>query len=96
MRETVLKAVAMPPRIFWAPMYPAIMNFAMQAGILSVCTVAFKISPIYFIGTIALGHFIIAAYSYREPHLSRMLLTFGPMASRSKNVYPEKGNKLAP
>lgn len=96
MREPILKAVAMPPRVFWAPMYPAVMNFAMQAGIMSICTIALNISPIYFIGTIALVHGIIAAYSAREPHLSKMLITFGPMATPSKNIYKSKGNKLAP
>ena len=96
MREPILKAVAMPPRVFWAPMYPAVVNFAIQMGIMSVCTVALGLNPIYFIGTIAVSHIGIAAYSFREPHLSKMMLTFGPMASKSKNVYPEKGNKLAP
>ena len=96
MREPILKAVAMPPRIFWAPMYPAVVNFAMQAGIMSVCTAAFQMNPIFFIGTIAISHIGIAAYSFREPHLSKMMLTYGPMATPSKNVYKEKGNKLAP
>ena len=96
MREPILKAVAMPPRVFWAPMYPAAVNFAMQAGIMSVCTVALQMNPIFFIFTIGISHIIIAAYSFREPHLSKMMLTYGPMATPSKNIYPEKGNKLAP
>lgn len=96
MREPVLKAVAMPPRIFWAPMFPAIVNFAMQAGIMVVLVVVIHLNPIYFIGSILIGHIIIAAYSYKEPHLSNMMLTYGPMATPSKNVYRSKGNKLAP
>ena len=96
MKEPVLIAVGMPPRVFWAPMYPAIVNFAIQAGILFVCITAFDISPLYFIVTIGLAHILIAAYSFKEPHLSKMMLTYGPMATPSKNIYPDKGNKLAP
>ena len=96
MKEPVLKAVAMPPRVFWAPMYPAVVNFSIQMGIMCVCTTTFNLNPIYFIGTIAVSHGLIAAYSVREPHLSKMMLTFGPMATPSKNIYPDKGNKLAP
>ena len=96
MREPILKAVAMPPRVFWAPMYPAVVNFSIQMGIMCVCTATFNLNPIYFIGTLAVSHALIAAYSVREPHLSKMMLTFGPMATPSKNVYKDKGNKLAP
>ena len=30
MNEPILKAVAMPPRLFWAPLAPAILNLAIQ------------------------------------------------------------------
>lgn len=96
MREPILKAVAMPPRIFWAPMYPAIINGCMQMGIMSITVVTLHWNPIVFIPSILLGHLIIIAYAYQEPHLSKMMLTFGPMASPSKNVYYSRGNKLAP
>ena len=30
MREPILKAVAMPMKVFWAPMSPAVANFIIQ------------------------------------------------------------------
>ena len=83
MREPILKAVAMPPRVFWAPMYPAVVNFSIQMGIMCVCTTTFNLNPIYFIGTIAVSHGLIAAYSVREPHLSKMVLPLDQMSTSS-------------
>ncbi len=95
MREPILKAVAMPPRVFWAPMIPAIANFAVQAPIMFMWIAAGQ-NPIFFIGTILIVHVIIIIYSVREPHLSNMMKAAGPLSTPSKNVYPSRGNKLAP
>ncbi len=96
MREPILKAVAMPPKIFWVPLVPAIVNFASQMGFGMVLVVTFHINPLWLIPTILLGHITLAAYAWREPHLSNMMMTKGPMSSKSKNVYTCSGNKLAP
>ncbi len=96
MREPVLKAVAMPPKVFWAPMFPSIMNFSMQIGMMVIFVSAFDLNPIFFIASIGIVHVIIAAYSYQEPHLSNMLQASGPLSSPTKNVYYSKGHKLAP
>lgn len=96
MREPILKAVAMPPRLFWAPFVPAVVNFSVQMGVMLMCAVAFQVNPLWFIPFFLTGHIIIAAYAWREPHLSKMMMTYGPMSTPSKNVYPSKGNKLAP
>ncbi len=96
MREPILKAVSMPPRVFWVPMVPAIVNFACQMGMGMVLVVTFHMNPLWLIPTILIGHIILAAYAWREPHLSNMMMTYGPMATPSKNIYPSKGNKLAP
>ncbi|MBR4931991.1 MAG: hypothetical protein IKZ02_03070 [Alphaproteobacteria bacterium] len=96
MREPILKAVSMPPRIFWAPFVPAVVNFSIQMGIMVMCIAIFHINPLWFIPTMLIGHLIIAAYAWQEPHLSKMMQTYGPMASKSQNIYPVKGNKLAP
>lgn len=100
MREPILKAVAMPPRIFWAPMVPTMLNVAVQVPIMFLW-IASDIgsggsNPIWFMGTIVLVHIFIIIYSVHEPHLSNMMRAWGPMATPSRNVYRARGNKLAP
>ncbi len=95
MREPILKAVAMPPRIFWAPAIPAMLNFAVQAPIMFMW-IGSGGNPIIFIGTLIIVHFFIIIYSVKEPHLSHMMQAWGPLATPTRNVYKGKGNKLAP
>lgn len=95
MHEPILKAVAMPPKVFWAPMVPAIANVALQSVFL-IMWIATNHNPIFFIATFALAHIGIIIYGVKEPHLSRMMKASGPALIPSKNIYPTKGNKLAP
>lgn len=96
MREPILKAVSMPPKIFWAPFVPAVVNFAIQMGMMAMSVAALDVNPLWWIAPIAIVHFIIAGYAWQEPHLSKMMMAYGPMASPTKNIYPAKGHKLAP
>ena len=96
MREPILKAVAMPPRLFWAPFLPAIANLGMQFPLMFVAMGVLQANPLYFIVTIVIFHLSIAIYGAREPHLSNMMQSYGKMAGGSKNVYKSKGSKLAP
>ena len=98
MKEPILKAVAMPPRVFWAPMLPMVANFSVQMAIMVMLQGAFpgKVNPLMFIFTFVAVHIFLVVYGVKEPHLSKMMLTYGPMATPSKNIYPDKGNKLAP
>ena len=96
MREPILKAVAMPPRVFWAPMTPAIVHLGVQFALMSVALV-FSINPLVFIFSIAIGHLIIVIYGTREPHLSHMLMSWGRSGpSSTKNIYHSRGTKFAP
>lgn len=95
MQEPVLKAVAMPPRVFWAPMIPAVVNLVLQ-GVFILMWVATGHNPIIFIGTIAIAHIGIIIYGVREPHLSNMMRSYGPFLGASKNVYRTRGKKYAP
>lgn len=95
MQEPILKAVAMPPKVFWAPMVPAIANITVQ-GVFVLMWIFNSNNPIFFIATIALAHAGIVIYGSREPHLSNMMKASGPMMTPSKNVYSSRGNKLAP
>lgn len=96
MREPILKAVAMPPRIFWAPMLPAGANLAMQFPMMFMGMGIWEINPILFVFPIVFVHIFLIVYGSREPHLSTMMRTYGPTARGSVNMYKSKGNKLAP
>ena len=97
MREPILKAVAMPPRIFWAPMIPVVVNFAVQ-----ICLVFLWIglsggNPIWGLATILVAHVFLIVYGAREPHLSHMMKAWGLNGPAStKNIYHSRGNKFAP
>lgn len=96
MREPILKAVAMPPRVFWAPMVPAVANLIVQAPIM-LMFIAMQVNPLVFMGTIVLVHIIIVIYSVREPHLSNMMRSWGMNGPAvTKTVYRVRGNKMAP
>ena len=97
MREPILKAVAMPPRIFWAPMIPALVNFSTQVPLIFMWIGLFNGNPIWAMATILLVHIFIIVYGAREPHLSHMMLSWGQNGpANTKNIYPSKGNKFAP
>ena len=97
MREPILKAVAMPMRVFWAPMMLAGVNFAVQMGVMVILMGAFpgQINPIVFIATFLLGHAALAFYGARDPHLARILQSRGPFMRHFKNVYRARGSKYA-
>lgn len=95
MREPILKAVAMPPKLFWAPMLPAGVNLAIQFTFMSF-GLALGINPLFFLVSIVFAHLFIVIYGAKEPHLSNMMKAYGPTARASVNMYKSKGNKLAP
>lgn len=97
MREPILKAVAMPPKVFWAPMLPMIANFAVQMAIMIMVMGAFpgKINPLTFMVTFTLVHVALVAYGVREPHMSKIMQSQGPFIKFYQNVYKSRGKKLA-
>ena len=96
MREPILKAVAMPMRVFWAPMYPAVINFVLQMVTwLMLSAVYGSMNVLPFMFTIVLVHSFIVICGVREPHMSMILQSRGPCLMPSKNVYHSRGNKLA-
>ncbi len=97
MREPILKAVSMPPRIFLAPFVPAMANFVMQAAWMFIMIGMFSVNPLIFIGTILLVHIFLIITGTREPHMSKMMQAWGVCGpATSHNIYKDKGVKLAP
>lgn len=83
MKKTILKAVSMPPRLFWAPMLPATINFAVQMAIMVILMGAFpgEINPLVFILTFTIVHVGLIIWGVREPHLSTLLPSWGQARS---------------
>ena len=97
MREPILRAVAMPPRIFLAPFVLAMANFVIQAAIMFILIGVFDVNPLVSLITILLGHAFLVVAGTKEPHLSHMLQAWGTSGpATSHNIYPSKGVKLAP
>ena len=95
MNEPILKTVAMPPKLFWAPFLPAIVNLAIQSPIMILMIGAFDLNPLYIVETLFAVHIFLIIAGTREPHLSRMMEAQGPFAKTYKNTYPGGGRKLA-
>ena len=96
MRDMILKAVAQPPKLFWAPVLPAAVNAGLQMPMMFIGIGIGDINPLLFVTTIVLSHMVIMAAGVREPHLSAMIQAFGQTNKVSKNLYKERGNKFEP
>ncbi len=96
MRDMVLKAVAQPPKIFWGPVLPVVLNIGLQFPFMFMAIGLGDINPLLFIFSILSVHAGVVFAGVREPHLSAMIQAFGQTNIVSKNLYAEKGNKFEP
>lgn len=95
MKEPILRAVAMPPRLFWAPMAPAGANLGVQLPMALFVQAFGAMNPLWFVVTIALVHIIIVILGVKEPHLSKMMESQGKFMISYKSMYSHKGRHLA-
>jgi type IV secretory pathway VirB3-like protein len=86
MPERVLRAVAVPPTIFWAPLIPAVLNVSFWAIAMLFSLAAFQISPLRYIVLLFVCHILIAGQAARNPHLSTLLLCWARTISPTKNL----------
>lgn len=96
MKEPILKAVANPPKILWAPYLPALLNLGLQSPIMMMFIGVLKVNPLMFMVTLPLAHILIVVYGAKEPHLSAMIQAFGSCSGGTNNMYKVKGKKFAP
>ena len=73
MRDMILKAVANPPKLFWAPVIPAAINAGLQLPFMFMAMGIWQLNPLVFIATIITGHLFVVALGAKDPHLSSML-----------------------
>lgn len=96
MREEILKAVAQPPKVLWAPMVPAIINLGIQFPFMFIGIGIADVNPLYFVTCILLSHIALVAAGAKEPHLSTMMQGYGQTYINTKNLYNVEGSKFAP
>ena len=95
MKEPILRAIAMPPRLFWAPMAPAGANLGVQLPMALFVQTFSNLNPLWIVGTLLIAHVFIIIAGVKEPHLSKMLEAQGPFFKSYSSIYPERGKKLA-
>ena len=96
MREEILKAVAQPPKVLWAPMVPAIINLGIQFPFMFMGIGVADVNPLYFVVCIIMSHVALVFAGIREPHLSTMMQAYGQTYIKTSNLYEVVGSKFAP
>lgn len=96
MRDIILKAVANPPKLFWAPVIPAALNAGLQIPFMFMAIGIWQTNPLIFIISVLVGHTIMIGLGAKDPHLSAMLQAFGSTNIVPKNLYKVKGHKFEP
>ena len=93
MRTMILRVVAEPPQLFWAPVFPAIGNILINIVLMIFFIVIYNVNPLLFFITMVLGHGVIAGYAVRDPHLSNLILAWMETRRKTENLIATKGNK---
>jgi type IV secretory pathway VirB3-like protein len=94
MKEPIIKVVASPPQLFWAPFMLALMNMCLQVAMFSMVMAITVVNPLWLLFTILIAHFMLATISKRDQHLTTILQSTGPFLKKTKNIYKVRGNKL--
>lgn len=89
MKKTILKDVAMPPKVFGAPVNLAMVN----AGVFIVLHLIspVEINPIFFILIMLCLHLLLVFFGKKEPHLSKLLQNKGKKAEILCDKYDVDG-----
>lgn len=93
MRTMILRVIAEPPQIFWAPLLPAAGNVLINVFFMLFGIVLYNVNPIPFFITASVGHLAIAAYAVREPHLSTLMTAWMETRRKTTNLVAARGNK---
>lgn len=96
MRSLVLRVIAEPPQIFWAPLPPAAGNVLINITAMLFGIMAFNMNPLPFFLTMLVGHGFIAGYAAKDPHLSSLISAWMVARRKSTNLLSVRGNKYVP
>ena len=97
MKEELLKSVARPAQVFYAPFGLVVMNLALAAWFILVLLAlgmgGYIWAPI--VGFLVL-HGVLVLVGKREPHIDSMLAARRQVNMKTKNMIKEGGNKFLP
>jgi type IV secretory pathway VirB3-like protein len=93
MRTLVLRVVADPAQVFWAPLMPAAANVLFNFAAMMAGIVLFDLNPIPFFVTTLVGHTAIAVISVREPHIATLVTAWMETRRKTANLVAVRGNK---
>ena len=95
MAQRVMRSIANPPQMFWAPVELALMNFLI-AGTIMIFGFAFGMNPLWSLTVLAVNHLILASIGAREPNAYTILMCWSQANRPTKNLIKSKGNKFVP
>ena len=93
MKVPIYRAVAMPPRLFWAPAKLVMANLGVQLPFTFMLNAFGDFNPIFLVISILVVHLGIIAAGVREPHLSKMMEAEGKLPIFYKRIYSGNGRK---
>jgi type IV secretory pathway VirB3-like protein len=97
MKEELLKSVARPAQVFYAPFGLAVLNLALAAYFILVLLLFGMGGYIWLpiVGFILL-HGVLILVGRREPHIDSMLAARRRVNTKTRNMIKESGNKFTP
>ena len=90
MPERVMRAVASPATLVWAPMMPAIINMGFHALGIVYAWGLFKVSPLLIIISLIFFHMVLAAQGAKEPHMATLLPAWAYSKRATRNLIKGK------
>ncbi|MDR2099093.1 MAG: hypothetical protein LBO78_03675 [Rickettsiales bacterium] len=95
MKEELLKSVASPSQVFYAPfklaIFNVVANICMMALLLAFRMFGYIWAPIL---ALVLLHMALILVGRREPHIDTMLIARGRIKRGTKNIIKEDGKKF--
>ena len=97
MKEEVLRSVARPAQVFYAPFGMVVLNLVITANFIIILLVLGMGGYIWIpiIGFI-LGHGGLILLGKWEPHIDSMIVARRKVSMKTKNMIKEEGNKFTP
>ena len=94
MKEELLKSVAQPMQVFFAPFRLSVANFTLNALAMAVLLVFGYGNYIWtpIISTLII-HVILIIIGRREPHIDNIIAALSMVSRSTKNIINEGGNK---
>ncbi len=95
MPQRVMRSIATPAQMFWAPVELALLNFLI-AGFVMMMGFVFEVNPLWSLTLLVINHLILASIGAKEPHAYTILMCFSRYNKPTKNLIKIKGRKFVP